>query len=207
MHIAIAGTGEVGEFYGRRWIAAGHTVTFTHARDHDKARALAAALGPAASFEPSLSAAPRPDVAVLAARLESFEEALDQLGDLQGMPLIDAVNPFSPDRTGLVDLGGRTAADVVGESLSRRGGALHVKALHSDGVQRIIDTAYPVALFIAGDDPGAVAIAETLVTDAGLVPVFTGALETASLSEPPGPLFGQGYDRASAQAALAPTGK
>lgn len=202
MHIAIAGAGVVGQFYAERWIIAGHTVAFTHVRDHERAEALVARLGPASSWSRSLADAPQPDVAVLAARLETVDQAIADLGDLAGVVLLDAVNPFNPERAGLVDLGGRTAADRIGDVLAGRGGARHVKALHSEGVERILQSDGPLTLYVAGDDPTAVAVATTLIHDAGLDAVATGPLATAAWSEPPGPLFGQGLSLTEARAAL-----
>ncbi len=208
MHIAIAGAGMVGQFYAERWIAAGHTVTFTHVRDHGRAEALVARLGPGTTWATSLAtgpttdANPKPDVAVLAARFETVARALTDLGDLEDVVVLDAVNPFNPERTGLVDLGGRTAADHIGDLLAQHGGARHVKALHSEGVERIRQANRPLALFVAGDDPYAVEVAASLIHDAGLDAVATGALATAAWSEPPGPLFGQGFSLAEAQRAL-----
>lgn len=193
----------VGGYYATRWVGAGHSVEFTHVRDRSKIEALVRRLGPSASWSESLATAPRPDVAVLAVRWQTLETALDQLGPLSGVVVIDAVNPFNAERTGLEDLGGRTAADTVAEQLARRGGGRHVKALHSEGVERIAGSPRTLSLFVAGNDDDANQVAMDLIRDAGLDPIATGPLATARWSEPPGPLFGQGLAHADALAALA----
>ena len=192
----VVGAGEVGGFYAERWARAGHAVTLTFARDDAHAAALAERVG--AGWQDAATDV-RPDVVLLAVRLEHLAEARRHTGPLTGVVLLDAVNPFLPDRTGLVALDGRTAADLVRAAWPQ---VRHVKALHSIGVQRVRDAAGPVAAFVAGDDDGATQVAERLTRDAGLLPVRTGGLATAAWSEPPGPLFSQAWSEAEARARL-----
>jgi len=196
MQILVVGTGEVGAFYAGRWAARGHDVALSFAREEPRARELASRLG---ARWVGRAVPPEPEAVLLAVRLEHLAEARAWTGPLAGRVLLDAVNPFNPERSGLVDLAGRTAADRVAETWPE---ARHVKALHSIGVQRVREAEGPVTVFLAGEDAGALEVASSLARDADLEPLVTGGITTARWSEPPGPLFSQAWSLEEARVQL-----
>lgn len=189
MRIAIAGAGNVGRLYGRRWVSRGHEVAFGYVRDRARLGAFVAGLGHGASVVPEEELLEGADVLVFAPPFEQIEHAADLLGTVGDIPVIDTTNPFNPERTGLVDLSGATSADKVARLFPD---ARVVKSLHNLSVEQVVGSADadgPSVLFLAGDDPGAKRVVSRLVVDAGLIPADTGSFETARLSEAPGPLF------------------
>lgn len=186
MKIAVVGAGAVGMLYAEKWVAAGHTVVLSYTRNPDRLPQKAAAIG--ASAATPREAASVADVVLFCPPYECIDDAADQLGSVAGTVLIDTTNPFNPDRSGLVDLAeGETAFKAVARAIP---GARQVKAFHNLAVAQVTDAAVdrPV-IFIAGDAEDARQVVSRLVIDAGLTPVETGDLETARLSEAPGPLF------------------
>lgn len=197
MKIVLVGLGEVGGFYLDHWARAGHDLRYSFVRD--QAGAAARAAGRAAYIEPEETGG-WADVVLFAPRFEHLSDAADAIGDLGALVLIDPNNPFNPTRDGVVDLGGRTAAELLKERFPK---ARIVKAFHNLGVASIRAAERPLAAFIASDDAQAAAVAAELAFAAGLVPVETGRLVTARLSEFPGPLFGHAMSADEARAALA----
>jgi predicted dinucleotide-binding enzyme len=200
VNIVTVGFGQVGQFYARHWIAAGHAVRYTFVRDAEGAADAAARIGgpvPIAAEEIAGWA----DAVLFAPRFEQFDLAASPLGRLTGKILIDPNNPFTPARDGEVAVPKNVTA--YGLLRERFADARLVKAFHNLGVATIESHERDVLVaFIAGDDAGAIEVASGLAVAAGLVPVVTGGAETVALSEFPGPLFGHPLDATSAHAEL-----
>lgn len=200
MKIAIIGAGTVGSHYAVRWLAAGHEVVLSYSRDPAVLAARAAHMG-ACSAVPA-AATDGADLVVFSPPFEQVADAAAQAGSLDGMIVVDTTNPFTPDRSGLVDLpDGMAAFDVVRSALP---GARLVKALHNLAIAQLAHAGVdrPVA-FVASDDAQAREVVSHVIADAGLTPFDTGRLETARLSEAPGPLFMHIYTAQRAREALA----
>jgi predicted dinucleotide-binding enzyme len=204
MKIGIVGAGNVGRLYGRRWVEAGHEVAFGYVRDRERLETLVVELGAAASIVEAEDLAAVSEVLIFAPPFEQIEHAAALVGAAHGGIVIDTTNPFTPERTGLVDLGGGTSSARVAALFPH---ALVVKALHNLSVQQVeaSTSEAPAVIFVAGDDDGSKKVAAGLVADAGLTAVDTGGLSTAALSEAPGRLFMTVYDASTAGAALADT--
>src|SRR5262245_49908737 len=94
MEIAVIGAGNVGGTLGRRWVRAGHAVTFGVPNPSDpKVASLLRDSGPAANAEPVSECARHAAVVVLTVPWEGAENALREAGDLRGKILIDVTNP------------------------------------------------------------------------------------------------------------------
>jgi predicted dinucleotide-binding enzyme len=202
MKIGIVGAGNVGRLYGERWVRGGHDVAFGYVRDRARLEALVAELGASATIVEVHDLAEGSDVIVFAPPFEQIEHAAALVGPAASTIVVDTTNPFTPERTSLVDLGGGTSSARVAALFPD---ALVVKALHNLSVQQVeASTAQaPAVMFVAGDDAGAKEMVRGLIVDAGLTAVDTGGLSTAGLSEAPGPLFMTVFDASTAAAALA----
>src|SRR5262245_36442673 len=88
MKIGIVGSGQVGSTLGKRWAAAGHSVSFG-SRNPDSAEMRA--LG-AVTLQDAVAAG---DVVLLATPWPATRDALRQSGNFAGKIVIDAVNPLS----------------------------------------------------------------------------------------------------------------
>ncbi|MGB4780336.1 NADPH-dependent F420 reductase [Microbacterium sp.] len=202
MRIGIVGAGNVGRLYGRAWIGRGHDVAFSYARDTAALAAFVASCGERASAVAVEEVAAQSDVIVFSPPFERIDDAAARLGSVAGKTVIDTTNPFNPERTGLVDLGGSTAVARVVELLP---GAHLVKALHNLSVQQAETamTGDPAAVFVASDRADAADTAGRLIIDAGLLPFSMGDLASARWSEAPGPLFMNVYGLSEVSAAVA----
>lgn len=197
MRIAIIGAGAVGSHYAARWVDAGHEVVLSYTRDHAALASRAKQLGARAATP--ADAVTGADVVVFSPPFELIADAAAEVGEVGGAIVIDTTNPFTPDRSGIVELpGGATAFTEVRSVFPR---ARLVKALHNLAIAQLADADRPVA-FVAGDDAAARRTVSNLVVDAGLTAFETGGLQTATLSEAPGPLFMKLYTPAQAEEAV-----
>lgn len=178
----------MGKLYGEHWVRRGHEVAFSYVRDPGRLEAFVGQLGSSACVLEVKDVAAFSDVVVFAPPFEQIEHAAALLGPVTGKVVVDTTNPFNPERTGLVDLGGSTSSAKVADLFQD---SFVVKALHNLSVDQASAaiTQTPAVMFIAGDDKEAKETVARLIVDAGLTPFDTGALSTAELSEAPGPLF------------------
>jgi predicted dinucleotide-binding enzyme len=201
MKITIAGVGQVGTYYAEKWHRAGHQLTLTYYRDRNKVDAFAAGLGSDVSIAPPVQAIADAEVILFCPRFEHIQDLAEKIGDVGQRILIDANNPFNPERTGPASLPvNQTAATLVASLFPS---ARQVKALHNLGIQTILNH-QPRKLigFVAGDDTEAVGVVSSLLSEALLDPMPTGSLSTSALSEYPGPLFGMPFNRKEAETTL-----
>jgi predicted dinucleotide-binding enzyme len=205
MKIAILGVGAVGTYYAKYWQKEGHELILSYYRDQAKLESFAATLGENVSWASPAEAVKAAELILFCPRFEHIEDAAAKMGDIHDKILIDANNPFNPERTGLAQLPPEQSAASLVAALFPN--ARHVKALHNLGIQTILDhKPRRLAAFVAGDDAEAVRIVMGLLSQADLDPLATGAFATARFSEFPGPLFGLAFSREEAEAALSALG-
>ena len=156
MKIAIIGTGNIGGTLGRRWLAAGHEVTYG-SRDR-------AGEGPGGAPQMAVGdAIADADVVVLAVPGRAVADVVAANGAaLSGKVVIDAVN-----RIGEPEVNSRTAIAAAAPQ------ARYVRAFNTLGWENFADPLPGTALFFAADS-GARTPAEELITAVGLEPVFAG---------------------------------
>ena len=108
MHIAIIGSGHVGQALGRGWMRAGHTVRYGRRTPGSDG------LPDGATGHAYADAVAASEVVVLATPFTAIATVVPALGDLAGRPLLDAPNPIGPGlSTGAP--AGRSGAEYVQE--------------------------------------------------------------------------------------------
>jgi len=158
MKIAIIGAGRIGTTLGAKWEAAGHAVVYGVRSPDGKAE------------QPVLEAADGADVIVLAVPGAAAMDVIESLGQaLAGRFLIDATNDVGSPGSGTV-----RARAAIAE------GAIPVRAFNTLGWENFAD---PVVggvradlLFGADEGPGK-DVAEQLIRDVGLEPVWLGGID------------------------------
>lgn len=203
--IAILGAGNIGRPLGRHWVAAGHRVTFG-SRDPGRLASFAEPLGERARAATFADAVEASEVVLLSVPHPALDALLERLaGPLAGKTVIDATSPIGLSEEGLfvsvlgpgVTRGSRTAGLLPDSPLARAFCHFPDELLWSRGTgQR-----HFWGMGTASDDPAARAVTETLVHDAGFVPVHLGGLEESAALDPGGALFGLASTAAGLRAA------
>jgi predicted dinucleotide-binding enzyme len=112
------------------------------------------------------------DVVVFAIRPEAIAAMVAELPPMDGRVVIDAMNRFGGDPS-------RSTSDDLARLIR---GARVVKAFNTIGYENLTtarDRSAPAAMFVAGDDPEAKAIAMDLAAELGFVPEDAGGLSNA----------------------------
>jgi predicted dinucleotide-binding enzyme len=183
MRIGIIGAGRMAAVLAQRWVAAGHEVMIG-ARDAERAKALAAHLGPDVPSGTLREAAEFGEAALLAIWPTDVIPALLAAGatdgTLAGRTLIDCNNPVE---TGSFTL---TTGEVsLAEQIARLApGSRVVKAFnqcHSDvwAMEPPVFDGRPLVVPLAGDDPAGKDLVAGLVRDIGCEPRDVGPLHRA----------------------------
>ncbi|MGW2722954.1 NADPH-dependent F420 reductase [Streptomyces sp. NPDC001492] len=192
--VAVLGAGNIGRPLGRHWLAAGHAVTFG-SRDPERLASFVATLGGGARAATHAEAVDASDVVLLSVPHPALEELLDQLGDrLAGKIVIDATSPIAVSEHGLF-VSGLGPGATQGSWTAKRLPGSHVARAFSHFPDELLwprgtGQRHFWGMAVAADDPGALRVTETLVHDAGFVPVRLGGLEESAAMEPGGALFG-----------------
>ncbi|MBV9095294.1 MAG: NAD(P)-binding domain-containing protein [Streptosporangiaceae bacterium] len=156
MKIAVIGTGNIGGTLGRRWVAAGHEVTYGTRAGTGEGPGGA----PQLAVDDALAGA---EVVVLAVPGGAVAEVVAANGPaLGGKIVIDAAN-----RIGEPEVNSRAA--IAADAPQAR----YVRAFNTLGWENFADPLPGTALFFAAD-PSARPAAEELITAVGLEPVFAG---------------------------------
>ena len=196
LKIGMIGAGREGSALGTLFVKAGHPVMFS-SRNPDRLKDLAAGLGPLAQAGTVEQAVAFGDVVALVVPYPAIAEiGKAHAGALATKPLVlDVSNPI-PRRDGedfvksVYDQGGpglMTAKLVPGARI--------VRAFNAIGSTRLGTIAHragdPVGVPIAGDDAGAIAVAEKLIRAIGFEPVLVGGLAMGKHLVPGTPLAGE----------------
>jgi 8-hydroxy-5-deazaflavin:NADPH oxidoreductase len=191
--IGIIGSGNIGGTVGALWVKAGHPVMFS-SRNPEKLREFAEGLGPLAHVGNVSEAIAFGDVVFLAVPYKAYPQiGKDYARQLGGKVVLDAGNAV-PARDGEIaaearanGIGLTSAKYLPGAHVVRAFNTLNYRVLASEA-NRLQGR---IAIPIAGDDPAALAVAQTLVHDAGFDPVVIGPLESARKFAQGEPLYGQ----------------
>ncbi|MET9882664.1 NAD(P)-binding domain-containing protein [Streptomyces sp. NPDC006430] len=211
LNIGILGAGNIGRPLGRHWLAAGHAVTFG-SRDPGRLAAFVEPLGDRARAATYAEAVEASDVVLLSVPYPALDELLEQLeGRLAGRTVIDATSPIGLSEDGLfvsqlgpgLTQGSWAAERLPGSRVARAFTHFPDELLWSRGTQQ----RHFWGMGIASDDPGARQVTETLVRDAGFVPVHLGRLEESAAVDPGGALFGYVSTAAGLRAAAGLSGR
>ena len=192
--IATVGAGHIGGTLGALWIKAGHPVMFS-SRHPDELKDMAAGLGPLAHTGTVAEGIAFADVVLLAvpyAALKAIGEEFAKQLATKAL-ILDASNPIVPRDGDLATWAREKGAGLATAELLP--GAKIVRAFNAIGYMKLKeDSAGPganIGMPMAGDDQGAIALASTLVHEAGLQPVVVGPLTMGKYLIPGTPLAGE----------------
>jgi hypothetical protein len=198
MTTAIIGTGGLGSVIARRLAAGGETLRLASA-DKQSARALAAAIGPAAVVATdNRDALTGADAVILALRFTALQGVIDEIagqltGQLAGQLVVVPSNPLSTDAHGNVYRvlpKGQSSGKVVagwlpaGTRLAMAFGTMSGGLLESSANR----SPQPAVLFYAADDDRAAQQVERLIRTAGFDPLHVGGIEQSGRLEVGGDL-------------------
>jgi predicted dinucleotide-binding enzyme len=196
LKIGMVGAGREGGALGALFVKAGHPVMFS-SRHPEALKGLVAGLGPLAQAGTVEEAIAVSDVVVIAIPYA----AMEQLGQAQAGALakkvlvIDVSNPIARrDGEDLVKwVSAQGGAGLV--TAKWLPGAPIVRAFNAIGSRRLAELAHrpgePVGVPIAGDDPKAIAVAQSLIREIGFEPVLVGGLAMGRHLVPGTPLAGE----------------
>jgi len=180
--IGIIGSGRLGGTVGTLWARAGHPVLFS-SRSPERLKELVEAAGPNARAGTPAEAAAFGEAILIAVPYGALQAVGQDLGPaLSGKVVLDACNAVATRDGPVAQLAAERGIGVT--SASFLPGARLVRAFNTLGSRVLAEQAHragaPVAIPIAGDDPGALQVASSLVRDAGFDPVVVGPLTRAS---------------------------
>jgi predicted dinucleotide-binding enzyme len=196
LKIGMIGAGREGSALGTLFVKAGHPVMFS-SRNPERLKDLVAGLGPLARAGTVEQAVAFGDVVVVVVPYTAMEE----IGKAHARVLatkvlvMDVSNPIARrDGDALVKwVGEQGGAGLATATLLP--GAHLVRAFNAIGSTRLAAIAHragdPVGVPIAGDDPRAIAVAETLIREIGFEPVLVGGLAMGKHLVPGTPLAGE----------------
>jgi 8-hydroxy-5-deazaflavin:NADPH oxidoreductase len=196
LKIGMIGSGREGGALGKLFAKAGHPVMFS-SRHPENLKDLVASAGPLAQAGTVEQAVAFGDVIVIAVPYTAMEGIGKSYGSaLAKKPLVmDVSNPI-PRRDGedfVKSVNEQGGAGVV--TAKWLPGAPIVRAFNAIGYGRLAETAHragdPVGVPIAGDDPKALALAESLIKKIGFEPVVVGGLPMGKHLVPGTPLGGE----------------
>lgn len=185
MNITIIGAGNMGKGIGTRLVSGGHNVTLVDTNP-EAVDALADELKKVArtgvKIETSSIESVKPDeIVILAVWYGVNFEVAKQLGSrLAGKIVVDIANPLNSTFDDLATKPGSSSAEELAKVLPST--AKVVKAFNTTFAGTLVAGnvgGVPLDVFLAGDDENAKKKVSALITDAGLVPVDTGALHRA----------------------------
>jgi predicted dinucleotide-binding enzyme len=191
--IGIIGSGNIGGTVGTLWVKAGHQVLFS-SRHPEELKQLVEGLGPLARAGTVREALTFGDVIFIGVPYGAYPQiGKDYPREFTGKIVLDAGNAAQA-RDG--DITKETRENGIGiTSAKYLSGARIVRAFNTMSFRRLESNANRpgarMAIPIAGDDKEALAVAQTLVRDAGFDPVIIGGLESAKIFAQGGPLYGQ----------------
>lgn len=175
IQVAVLGAGNIGGTLGRKWVAAGHDVTFG-VRDPQgaKAQALRAEVGERAQIGSVDDALASVEVVVMALPGPAMDETIARYApQLDGKIVIDAANRMSePQRNSLASFQAQTPNANV------------YRAFNSYGWENFADPDFggvAADLLYAGPDGDSRATVEQLIADVGLRPVWLGGTDQTDL--------------------------
>jgi predicted dinucleotide-binding enzyme len=193
LRIGIIGSGNIGGTVGTLWVKAGHPVLFS-SRHPEKLKPRVDALGPLARAGTVKEALTFGDVIFIAVPYGAYPQiGKDYAREFVRKVVLDAGNAV-PGRDGEIAKEARENGIGI-TSAKYLAGARIVRAFNTMNFRRLeANVNRPgarMAIPIAGDDKEALAVAQTLVRNAGFDPVVIGGLEAARYFAQGGPLYGQ----------------
>ena len=193
MKIGIVGSGNIGGTVGSLWVKAGHSVLFS-SRHPEELKQFVERLGPSARAGTVQEALDFGDAIFIAVPYGAYPQiGRDFAREWSGRIVLDAGNAIA-SRDGEIanearenGIGVTSAKYLTGARIVRAFNAMNYRKFASNANRSGVRMAIP----LAGDDQEALAVAQTLVRDAGFDPVIIGGLDQAGLFAQGAPLYGQ----------------
>ena len=183
LRVAVLGAGNIGGTLGRKWIHAGHTVTFGVTNPNgEKAQALKADVGDKATIGTAADALANADVVVMALPGAAMDEAITtNAAQLNSKIIIDAANKLGGGpMNSLATFEAHTPQAKVYRAFNTLGWENFADP-HFDGIQ--------ADLFYSGPEGETREAVEQLISDVGLRPVWLGGAEQTGLVDSVGALW------------------
>ncbi len=177
MKIGIIGSGAIGGNLGKNWAASGHEI-FYSSRNPEKLKNLISETKGISKAGTVAEAVAFADVVLLAINYWTLDEALENMGTLEGKVVIDATNPYeyANGKLSRVIPDDISGAEVLNEKLPK---ALLAKAFSSFSASIIKKRSHEepnVAVLFTATEKKAQETTSQLITDAGFAPVYFGKL-------------------------------
>jgi 8-hydroxy-5-deazaflavin:NADPH oxidoreductase len=191
MNIGIIGAGNIGGTLGTLWVQAGHQILFG-TRHPENVLALSARLRSKAGSP--ADAAKFGDVVVFAAPYGAWPDfARSNAAVLANKVVIDAANPYGTRDGAIARQVARSGLGAGGYTATLLPKSRVAKAFNSVIWLDLRDNAHrggdPLAIAVAGDDPGALRTVALLARDAGFEAVVVGGLCRSAILDPGGPAY------------------
>ena len=192
LKIGVIGSGHIGSTVGSLWVKSGHPVMFS-SRHPEELAPLVQGLGPLAKAGTVAEAIAFGDVVFIAVPYGAYPQiGKDYSSALAGKVVLDAGNAVAA-RDG--DITKEAKEEGIGVTSAKYlPGAKIVRAFNTMGYRFFASESNRpgerMAIPLAGDDKDALAIASTLVHDAGFDPVVIGPLARARDFQQGAPLYG-----------------
>lgn len=191
--IGIIGSGNLGGAVGTLWVKSGHPVLFS-SRHPEELKKLVDSLGPLARAGTVREALTFGDVVFLAVPYGAYPQlGKDYAREFAGKIVIDAGNAVAARDGEIVKEARENGIGIT--SAKYLAGARIVRAFNTLNYRRLASISNRpegrIGIPMAGDDKEALAVASTLVRDAGFDPVIIGPLERAKDFAQGAPLYGQ----------------
>lgn len=172
LRVAVLGAGNIGGTIGKKWVAAGHQVTFGVSNPSgEKARALRAELGEKAAIGTVAEALAAADVVLLAVPGRAMDETITAHATaLDGKILIDSANR--------IGMGGPANSFATFQAQTPR--AQIYRAFNTLGWENFAEPVIggvQADLFYCGPDGEGRQVVEQLITDVGLRPIRVGDVD------------------------------
>ena len=206
--VGVIGAGRSGTAVARLALARGHVVRVANAHGGDGLRLILEVMAPGAVASGVVEAITNSDIIMLAIPLNGYRSL--PAADLAGKIVVDMMN-YWRDVDGVLpelESGTRSSSEVVQAFLPA---SQLVKTLNHIDYAEMSEDARPPgspqrrALAIAGDDPGAKGVVQSIVENLGFDVVDAGPLSRSRLLEPGSPLFSGRCTAYSLRALLAGT--
>ena len=179
--IGIIGAGHIGGTFAKLWSKAGYEVLIS-SRHPEELKGLVESLGPKAKAGTPADAIAFGEAVLIAVPYKAYPDLKKEYGEaLKGKVVIDAGNATKArdgevyDEVEKEGIAAISKKYLDGARIVRGFNAANYKVFEKNSGRPAPRMAVP----IAGDDPKAVEIAKTLVTDAGFDPVVVGDLKAA----------------------------
>jgi predicted dinucleotide-binding enzyme len=175
----------MGQAIARHLSRTGHEVRIGSSRGPDSLTEVAAGLGAIPATVADVIGAS--DVIFLAIPYGAVDAVAAQ-GSWDGKVVVDLTNYYEGRDGAELDPGDEASSVVVARRLP---GARVVKAFNTILWKRLEEESRPpgpdrLAIFLAGDDPGANAVVARLISESGFAPVETGSLAAGGRRQQPG---------------------